>query len=98
MAKAPLPEQAEPQQGEGEEAVDQFDQQGEQTDPEADKPLGDTSPTGEGTGDSQSVALMEQWLQQIEGSPAYLLRNQFRREEQRSLISTGRPLHEPRPW
>ena len=41
---------------------------------------------------------MEQWLDQIEGNPAYLLRNQFMLEEQRQMRVQGRPLREPRPW
>jgi len=40
---------------------------------------------------------MEQWLDQAEGAPGYLLRNQFRLEEQRELRRRG-GLYEPRPW
>jgi len=51
---------------------------------------------GEGTGQA-SKALMEQWLEQAEGAPGYLLRNQFRLEEQREFRQRG-GLYEPRPW
>ena len=51
---------------------------------------------GEGTGMASRV-LMEQWLEQAEGAPGYLLRNQFRLEEQRELRQRG-GLYEPRPW
>jgi hypothetical protein len=53
-------------------------------------------PAGEGRG-SAAMVLVEQWLQQAEGDPAYLLRNQFRLEEQRAVKQLG-GLHEPRPW
>jgi Ca-activated chloride channel family protein len=42
--------------------------------------------------------MMEQWLEQIEGDPTYLLRNQFLIEERRELQRQGRQLLEPRPW
>ena len=40
---------------------------------------------------------MEQWLEQAEGAPGYLLRNQFRLREQREFRQRG-GLYEPRPW
>ena len=51
---------------------------------------------GEGTGHASKV-LMEQWLEQAEGAPGYLLRNQFRLQEQREFRQHG-GLYEPRPW
>ena len=82
------------------QAVDQFDQMGrgpgEEEDPDA-KPTGlpdeDAIP---GTG--ISVIMMDQWLEQIEGDPAYLLRNQFMLEERQELDKRGRELMETRPW
>ena len=51
-----------------------------------------------GTGEGVPVVLMEQLLEQVEGSPAYLLRNQFMLEEQRLLDDRGSRIYEPRPW
>jgi hypothetical protein len=44
------------------------------------------------------MSVMEQWLEQIEGDPAYLLLNQFRIEEQQEYQRNGRQLMEARPW
>jgi Ca-activated chloride channel family protein len=44
------------------------------------------------------MAVMDQWLNQIEGDPAILLRNQFQLEEQLELQRNGRQLMETRPW
>jgi Ca-activated chloride channel family protein len=41
--------------------------------------------------------VMEQLLDQVEGNPSYLMRNQFMLEEQRMNEDGGR-LYEPRPW
>ena len=49
-------------------------------------------------GTGVSMPMMEQWLEQIEGDPTYLLRNQFLIEERRELERHGRKLLEPRPW
>ena len=49
-------------------------------------------------GSSISITVMDQWLEQIEGDPAHLLRNQFMLEEQRELQRNGRQLMETRPW
>jgi Ca-activated chloride channel family protein len=43
------------------------------------------------------MIMMEQWLEQIEGDPAILLRNQFLIEEQQ-LEQRGGTLMEDRPW
>ncbi len=45
-----------------------------------------------------SMRMMEQWLEQIEGDPAYLLRNQFLIEERQELDRRGQMLMETRPW
>ncbi len=42
--------------------------------------------------------MMEQWLEQIEGDPVQLLRNQFMLEEQRLIQKKGGSLRESRPW
>ena len=64
-------------------------------DPEATEPgLPDEGLPGTGV----SIAVMEQWLEQIEGDPAYLLLNQFRIEEQQALYRNRRLLMETRPW
>ncbi len=81
-------------------AVEKFDQQGDQSSPDAEQiPDNET----EGGDDAQSsgkgaMSLMEQWLQQAEGNPAYLMRNQFMLEEQRAISKRSVPLREPRPW
>jgi Ca-activated chloride channel family protein len=49
-------------------------------------------------GSSISMAVMDQWLNQIEGDPAILLRNQFQLEEQLELQRNARQLMETRPW
>ena len=49
-------------------------------------------------GTGVSMIMMDQWLEQIEGDPAYLLLNQFRIEEQQELQRNGRQLMETRPW
>jgi Ca-activated chloride channel family protein len=49
-------------------------------------------------GTSISMTVMDTWLEQIEGDPAHLLRNQFRLEEQKELQRQGSQLMETRPW
>jgi Ca-activated chloride channel family protein len=44
------------------------------------------------------MAIMEQRLQQVEGDPSMLMRNQFRLEEMRAMREAGGPLQETRPW
>jgi len=81
------------------QAVDRFDQMeaglGE-IDPDASEPGLPDEEALPGTG--VSMAVMEQWLEQIEGDPAYLLLNQFRIEEQQALYRNRRRLLETRPW
>jgi Ca-activated chloride channel family protein len=47
---------------------------------------------------SGGQALMEQWLEQIEGDPAQLMQQQFRLEEYRYLRNQGGNARETRPW
>ncbi len=44
------------------------------------------------------MAIMEQRLDQVEGDPSMLMRNQFRLEEMRVMRESGGPLQESRPW
>jgi Ca-activated chloride channel family protein len=44
------------------------------------------------------MAIMEQRLQQVEGDPSLLMRNQFMLEEMQLLRASGGPLRESRPW
>ena len=86
------------QPGERAEAVDEFDQQGEAADTEAEREGGEGDASADSKGRGNVSPMMEQWLQQIEGDPAYLLRNQFMMEEQRALRQQGGALRETRPW
>ena len=44
------------------------------------------------------MAVMEQRLQQVEGDPTLLIRNQFRLEEMRQMQGLTGPWRENRPW
>ena len=44
------------------------------------------------------MAIIEQRLEQVEGDPSMLMRNQFRLEESRFKQSVGGPVQESRPW
>jgi hypothetical protein len=79
-------------------SVDRFDQQGQTPDKEAEQGKGESLEQGTGAGDASTILLMEQWLDQIEGDPGYLLRNQFILEERSAQRQRGLPLREPRPW
>ncbi|MCF7979311.1 MAG: hypothetical protein K9L82_15125, partial [Chromatiaceae bacterium] len=82
------------------ESVDRFDQQGalpwQALDPEqgiSDRPaLDGEAALGPG------MAVIEQRLQQVEGDPTHLMRNQFRLEEALRLRESGGQLQEARPW
>ena len=76
-------------------AIEQFDQLGGLAGSEGDDSLlpGEIS----GTDGSSTVTLMDQLLDQVEGNPVNLMRNQFMLEEQR-LNQNGGHLYEPRPW
>jgi Ca-activated chloride channel family protein len=76
-------------------AIEQFDQLGGQAGSQ-DNADAEGGGTPGARGDSTAV-LMEQLLDQVEGNPAYLMRNQFMLEEQRMSDKGGR-LYEPRPW
>jgi Ca-activated chloride channel family protein len=81
------------------QAVERFDQMGDgpgEADPESlQTGLPDENAI---PGAGVSMIMMEQWLEQIEGDPAYLLRNQFLIEERQELERRGRELMETRPW
>ena len=79
------------------DAVEEFDQLGEQPDPDSE----DSSQTPDAAGrGSAYMILVEQQLDGIEGDPAQLLHNRFKLEERRRLQSRnlGGMIYEPRPW
>ena len=80
------------------DAVEQFDQLGEQQSPDA-ADSGQTPHEG-GEGGSGYMTLVEQQLEGIEGDPAQLLHNRFKLEERRRLQpgNLGGAIYEPRPW
>ena len=95
----PLPDEIPAnQKAEGMEAVEHFEQLGETRDQESEGGSAETGEEGEGTAADAASLLMEQWLHQIEGNPAYLLRQQFGQEEQRLIRLQRGPVSEPRPW
>ena len=44
------------------------------------------------------MAILEQRLQQVEGDPSLLIRNQFLLEEMQQMRRAGGRLRETRPW
>ena len=95
----PLPDQTpDEQSAAGIEGVEKFEQLGESRDQESQGRSEETAAEGEGTAANAASLLMEQWLHQIEGNPAYLLRQQFGQEEQRMMRQQRGPVNEPRPW
>jgi Ca-activated chloride channel family protein len=82
------------------EAVERFDQLGDRpwagAGPEAElsraPALGGEMVLGPG------MAIMEQRLQQVEGDPSMLMRNQFMLEDMREMREVGGRLQESRPW
>lgn len=78
------------------EAVEQVDQSGESQSPDSE------TLTSGGSEERQPIrgghALMEQWLEQIEGDPGQLMQQQFRLEEYKYLRSQGGRDRETRPW
>jgi Ca-activated chloride channel family protein len=44
------------------------------------------------------MAIIEQRLQQVEGDPTVLMRNQFKIEDMQYMRAAGGPLRESRPW
>ncbi len=78
------------------DAVDRVDQSGQPESPESEEKT-----TGEGKEKNRFAggnALMEQWLEQIEGDPGQLMQQQFRLEEYKYLRSRGGRDTETRPW
>ncbi len=84
------------------QGVTDFDQQADrQSDNQdsADAEQQQGGATGESVDQGKAPSLpIEQWLQQVEGNPTSLLRNQFIIEEQRMMQGIRQPLQEPRPW
>lgn len=80
------------------DAVEQFDQLGEQQNPDAVDSGQTQHESGEGS--SGYMLLVEQQLEGIEGDPAQLLHNRFKLEERRRLepLNQGGAIYEPRPW
>ena len=78
--------------------MEQFDQLGEQPDPDQTEG-GQTPEMGSETGTAY-VTLVEQQLDGIEGDPAQLLQNRFKVEERRRLRPRhqGGRIYEHRPW
>ncbi|MES9899078.1 MAG: hypothetical protein ABW148_08655, partial [Sedimenticola sp.] len=83
---------------EGVDAVEEFDQQGDSADPENQDQSSDGEPEKPQSEGEEESRMMEQWLEQIEGDPVQLLRNQFMLEEQRLIQKKGGSLRESRPW
>lgn len=81
------------------EAVERFDQLGQEPDAQAEQknPQGLADPKGD-PGPAVGMPLMEQWLEQIEGDPGYLMKNQFMLEEHRAAQGMRGMMVEPRPW
>jgi len=80
------------------EAVDEVDQAGELTTPEGEQ-LGQGGPGAEDLSMAGGgMALMEQWLDQVEGDPGQLMEQQIKLEEYQFLRSNPGPPYEPRPW
>jgi Ca-activated chloride channel family protein len=79
--------------------VEDFDQLGQEPDEQADQenPEGLADAKGK-PGAASGIPLMEQWLDQVEGDPADLLRNQFMLEESRAMRNSRGMLVETRPW
>ncbi len=80
------------------DAVEEFDQQGDSPDPEKQDQKSDGKAKKPQSEENEESRIMEQWLEQIEGDPTQLLRNQFMLEEQRLIQREGGALLESRPW
>jgi hypothetical protein len=81
------------------QAVEDFDQLGEQQDNDATTDDARASEVGGNMGNAYMM-LVEQQLDTIEGDPAELLHNRFKLEERRRQQSQnpGGRIYEPRPW
>jgi Ca-activated chloride channel family protein len=85
--------------GKDDRAISQFDQLDSAGQPDDESLNKLAIPGGEGDPENQGMMLMmEAWLEQAEGNPSLLLKNQFMIEEQRYMQTRGRRLHEIRPW
>jgi Ca-activated chloride channel family protein len=88
-----------PEPGSEAETVEEFDQLGEQPEEDAQERNPDAMADARGEpGPAFGMPLMEQWLEQVEGDPSYLLRNQFMLEESRTMQSLRGMMVETRPW
>ena len=86
-------------EGKALDTAEQFDQLGQQGSEEDQQAAKGGAPAQQGKkGSSLFTPIMEQWLSQVEGDPAYLLRNQFSMEERRAQQKYGRELMDTRPW
>ena len=97
--QAGTPEELSEEEAVASEAVDRFDQMGTgQGEADQDAPTTGVPDEEAIAGTGIPIIMMEQWLEQIEGDPAFLLRNQFLIEERRQLEQRGSMLMESRPW
>jgi Ca-activated chloride channel family protein len=80
------------------EAVEEFDQLGAGFGEDQEIPQGMLPDPEGGEGPGVSMIMMDQWLEQIEGDPANLLRNQFMIREQQEMQNYRNRLVETRPW
>lgn len=80
--------------------MDRFDQLGEQpmSDQESDAEQAAAAALGGLPVRGPGLAIMEQRLQQVEGDPSLLMRNQFMIEEMQLMRRSGGTLMESRPW
>jgi Ca-activated chloride channel family protein len=80
------------------DAVERFDQLGDQPWAGAEGDMSQAPALGGELMLGPGMAIMEQRLQQVEGDPSMLMRNQFMLEDMRELRETGGSLQESRPW
>ena len=94
-----LPDEISEEQAAASQAVERFDQLDTGSGDAGQGNPQDGIPDKDGVpGTSISMTVMDQWLEQIEGDPAHLLRNQFRIAEQQEMQRNRRQLMETRPW
>ena len=93
-----IPEDLSEEDAAASEAVDEFDQLGKAAGDDPELQPGEIPAEDGAEGSGVSMIMMEQWLERIEGDPAYLMRNQFMIEEQLEMQRRGRKLMETRPW
>jgi Ca-activated chloride channel family protein len=97
--KAGKPDELTEEDAAASQAVDQFDQMESGLGEEDLEAPPEGLPDTEGMpGSGIPMTMLEQWLERIEGDPAYLLRNQFMIEERQAMEQYGRGLMETRPW